>query len=117
MIRYKKDTDNIVTLTFDMTDRPINVLNHELTATFMPVIKYLQEEKKKKQLCGIILTSAKKTFMESGDLEYLYQTDKAEEIYQFTIKLKIYFEILSARVFLSLRLSTVQLWEQVLNLS
>lgn len=88
MIRYKKDTDNIVTLTFDMTDRPINVLNHELTATFMPVIKYLQEEKKKKQLCGIILTSAKKTFMESGDLEYLYQTDKAEEIYQFTIKLK-----------------------------
>lgn len=88
MIRYKKDTKNIVTLTMDMADRPMNVLNHELAQAFLPVIKHLQEEKKKKQLRGIIITSGKKTFMTGGDLEYLYTATDPAKVYQFASKLK-----------------------------
>ncbi len=88
MIRYKKDPQNIVTLTLDMADRPDNLLNHELADIFLPVLRHLQEEKKKKQLRGVILTSAKKTFMKGGRLEYLYNASDPQEVYNFAEKLK-----------------------------
>ena len=44
MIRYKKDTDNIVTLTMDMSGRAANVINHEIARAFVPVIEHLKEE-------------------------------------------------------------------------
>lgn len=38
MIRYSKDTDHIVTLTLDMTNRSANIINHEVCKAFMPVL-------------------------------------------------------------------------------
>ncbi|GJM34521.1 MAG: 3-hydroxyacyl-CoA dehydrogenase [Saprospiraceae bacterium] len=90
MIKYQKDTDNIVTLIFDMEGRNVNVINHELGNAFIPVIKHLQLEKAKGKLKGIILTSAKKSFLSGGDLEYLYKGDNPEEIFRFTEQLKTY---------------------------
>ena len=88
MIRYKKDTNNIVTLTLDMSGRSVNVINHEIAEVFVPVIEHLKEEKAKGLLRGVILTSAKKTFLTGGDLEYLFQADDPEEIFRFAEKLK-----------------------------
>lgn len=88
MIKYQKDTDNIVTLTLDMTGRTVNVINHEIFEAFVPVIKHLQKEKQKGALRGVILTSGKKTFLSGGDLEYLYNAEKPEEIFQFSEELK-----------------------------
>ncbi|MCO6477140.1 MAG: enoyl-CoA hydratase/isomerase family protein [Phaeodactylibacter sp.] len=88
MIRYKKDTHNIVTLTLDMSGRSTNVINHEIAEAFVPVIAHLKEEKEKGLLRGVILTSAKKTFLTGGDLEYLYQADDPAEIFRFAEKLK-----------------------------
>ena len=88
MIRYKKDTNNIVTLTLDMSGRSTNVINHEIAEAFVPVIAHLKEEKAKGQLRGVILTSAKKAFLAGGDLEYLYQANDPEEIFRFAEKLK-----------------------------
>ncbi|MCB0707023.1 MAG: enoyl-CoA hydratase/isomerase family protein [Saprospiraceae bacterium] len=88
MIQYIKDTDNIVTLTLDMAGRSYNVLNHEIIEAFRPVIKHLQAEKAKRALKGVIITSAKKSFLYGGDLEYLYQADKAEDIYTFSQAVK-----------------------------
>lgn len=88
MIKYQKDTDNIVTLTLDMSGRAHNVINHEIGDLFLPVLQHLKEEKSKGKLRGVILTSAKKTFLSGGDLEYLYQADNPEEIFAFTEKLK-----------------------------
>ncbi|MCH2083071.1 MAG: 3-hydroxyacyl-CoA dehydrogenase NAD-binding domain-containing protein [Saprospiraceae bacterium] len=88
MIHYKKDTDHIVTLTFDMKDRPLNIINHEIGEALGPVIDHLKKEKAKGVLRGVILTSAKKTFLAGGDLEYIYQADNAEEIFQFAERLK-----------------------------
>ena len=94
MIYYKKDTNNIVTLTLDMKGRSVNVLNHEIADAFVPVIEHLLKEKKKKQLKGIIITSAKKTFLAGGDLEYLYKNTNPEDIFGFAEKLQGFFRAL-----------------------
>ena len=88
MIRYKKDTDHIVTLILDMSGRNTNVINHEIAKAFVPVIEQLKREKEKGLLRGVILTSAKKNFLAGGDLEYLYHIENAEEIFRFAEQLK-----------------------------
>ena len=90
MIKYKKDTDNIVTLVMDMKGRRNNVINHEIGEAFMPIIDHLKKEKKIGALKGVILTSAKKTFLAGGELEYLYQANDPQEIFEFAQKLKSY---------------------------
>jgi len=91
MIHYSKDIDQIVTLTLDMENRPVNVINHEIGKAFLPVLKHLKEEKLKNGVKGVILTSGKKTFMAGGDLDYLYEAKSAEEVYQFSQTLKEFF--------------------------
>ncbi|MCI5081779.1 MAG: 3-hydroxyacyl-CoA dehydrogenase NAD-binding domain-containing protein [Saprospiraceae bacterium] len=88
MIHYKKDTDNIATLTFDMKDRPINVINHEIGEALGPVIEHLKNEKARGVLKGVIITSAKKTFLSGGDLEYIYHARDEQEISEFAGRLK-----------------------------
>jgi 3-hydroxyacyl-CoA dehydrogenase/enoyl-CoA hydratase/3-hydroxybutyryl-CoA epimerase len=55
---------------------------------FVPVIQHLQKEKQKGELRGVILTSAKKTFLSGGDLEYLFTAKDAAEIFNFSQRLK-----------------------------
>ncbi|MEL7119150.1 MAG: 3-hydroxyacyl-CoA dehydrogenase NAD-binding domain-containing protein [Bacteroidota bacterium] len=88
MIKYSKDTNNIVTITLDMKNRNFNVINHEIFAAFVPVVKRLQKEKAMGVLKGVILTSAKKTFLSGGDLEYLYNATNPVEIFNFCQELK-----------------------------
>ncbi len=94
MIRLKKDTDNIMTIIFDMKDRPHNVVNHEISEAFVPVLQRLQEEKAQGQLRGVILTSAKNSFLSGGDLGYLYDVDDPEELFQQAEKLSHFFRAL-----------------------
>ena len=96
MIRYLKDTHNIVTLVLDMGGRHLNLINHEMYRYFKPVLTHLQEEKRKGTLRGIILTSSKKNFLEGGDLEYLYNSTNAEEIYQHAKTLNKFFRALES---------------------
>lgn len=69
-IRYEKDSDNIVTLTFDRPGRPVNVLDEVFFADLSKCIERLADDK---PLRGVILASAKKTFFAGADLEYLYE--------------------------------------------
>ena len=91
MIHYKKNTDNIVTLTLDMSGRANNIINHEIGEAFIPVVEHLKKEKARGALNGVIMTSAKKTFLAGGDLEYLYNAQDPEEIFNFSQKLKHFF--------------------------
>lgn len=91
MIKYQKDTDNIVTLKLDMSNRRVNIINHEIGKAFIPVLKHLKEEKAKGQLRGVILTSEKKTFLAGGDLDYLYHNTSAQEIFDYSQQLKAFF--------------------------
>lgn len=88
MIRYKKDRDNIATLILDMENQPINVINHEIIDAFVPVIQYLKKERSRDALKGVIITSAKRNFLEGGNWEYLYRANNAGEVLTFTNKLK-----------------------------
>jgi len=83
MIKYKKHTSNIVTLTLDMEGRKVNIINHEIAKAFIPVLEHLTKEKEAGELAGVILTSAKNSFLAGGDLDYLYETNDAQDIFAF----------------------------------
>ncbi|MEO1624150.1 MAG: 3-hydroxyacyl-CoA dehydrogenase NAD-binding domain-containing protein [Bacteroidota bacterium] len=91
MIQYKKDTDNIVTLTLDMDQRNINIINHRIGQAFVPILQHLKDEKAKGQLRGIIITSAKKNFLVGGDLDHLYNEASMAESFEFSQTLQDFF--------------------------
>lgn len=96
MIRYKKDINNIVTLTLDMANRKVNIINHEIGKAFFPVLEHLKEEKAKGVLRGVILTSEKKSFLAGGDLDYIFKNENREEIFDFSQTLKKFFRDLES---------------------
>lgn len=96
MIRYKKDIDNIVTLTLDMEGRSFNIINHKIRAQFTPVMEHLKKEKTKGALRGIIITSAKKNFLVGGDLDYLHQETNSEAIFEFSHDMQKFFRELES---------------------
>lgn len=101
MIQYHKDKDNIVTLTLDMKDSAVNVINHHTAKALLPVIEHLEKECKLKQLAGVIITSAKRTFLAGGDLDYLYNSDNAAIVFEYTEGLNALFrrlELLSVPI-------------------
>jgi 3-hydroxyacyl-CoA dehydrogenase/enoyl-CoA hydratase/3-hydroxybutyryl-CoA epimerase len=70
MIRYEKDDQNIVTLTMDTPGRPVNLLSDEFGQASAEVVERLLNED---PLAGVILTSAKDTFVAGADLNWLIQ--------------------------------------------
>ncbi len=90
MINYRKDTDDIVTLILDMSGRASNLLNHELVTAFQPVIQHLQREKAAGRLQGVIITSAKKDFLQGGDLAYLQELKDAQKAFTAAQQLKAF---------------------------
>ena len=72
-LEYKKDDQNIVTVTMNMAGRSSNIINHDFSIDLLKTVKRLEQEP---LLTGVILTSAKKTFIDGVDIEMLYgQTD------------------------------------------
>jgi len=94
MIRYKKDKNNIVTLTLNMEGRNLNIINHEVSKSMVPIFNHLEEEKAKRKLKGIIITSAKKNFLVGGDLDYLYQAKDAATIFKLSQSLQKLYRLL-----------------------
>ena len=88
MIRLTKDTDHIATLTLDMAGRADNLLNHEIVDAFQPVLAHLKAEKARGSLRGLIVRSAKRTFLSGGELEYLRRSDGPAEVFSLTQRLK-----------------------------
>jgi 3-hydroxyacyl-CoA dehydrogenase/enoyl-CoA hydratase/3-hydroxybutyryl-CoA epimerase len=83
--KYEKDGQNIVTLTLDMPGRSANVLNAEFGDGFRAALAKLAAEE---ELAGVILTSAKKTFLAGADLEALAEAVDAARIFADTQALK-----------------------------
>lgn len=88
MIRYQKDTSNIVTLTLDMEGQKANVLNQQMWTSFLPVLERLQEEKSVGRLRGVIFTSGKKTFLSGGSFDQVLKEKSAAEIFDNAQRLK-----------------------------
>ena len=82
---YKKDQQNIVTITMDMDGRSTNVINEEFSQLWTETLEKLENEK---DLTGVILTSAKKTFLAGGDLQMIFALDDPMLTFELTEKLK-----------------------------
>ncbi len=78
-IKYVRDGDGIVTLTLDNPHGPVNIMDSAFEIALESVVGRLLEEVN--QISGVILTSAKKTFLAGGDLNRLasYTVDHTEE--------------------------------------
>src|SRR5471032_1871200 len=75
MINYTIDTDGIATIAWDIPGRSMNVLNEaSMTAYAGALEQALKDEKVK----GIILTSAKDTFIAGADLEMILGLDTSD---------------------------------------
>jgi 3-hydroxyacyl-CoA dehydrogenase/enoyl-CoA hydratase/3-hydroxybutyryl-CoA epimerase len=84
-IHYAKDEQQIVTLTLDRPGRSANVIDAEFGVALATTLERLQAEP---NLAGVIVSSAKKTFMAGGDLEWLYAATDAAEIFRSAEALK-----------------------------
>ncbi|MBW8010282.1 MAG: 3-hydroxyacyl-CoA dehydrogenase [Chloroflexi bacterium] len=88
---YKKDKQNIVTLTLDLPGSSVNVINLEFGEGFTKAFARLQTET---DLAGVVITSAKKTFMAGGDLEWLHAVEDPQVVFESAELLKDGFRVL-----------------------
>ena len=85
-IRYDKDADGIVILTFDSQGQSANTMNVAWNNAFEAAIARLQGEE---GLTGVILASAKKTFFAGADLnEFLAAAMDAEMVFGWAERAK-----------------------------
>ncbi|PWR22007.1 3-hydroxyacyl-CoA dehydrogenase NAD-binding domain-containing protein [Zavarzinia compransoris] len=66
---YDLGTDGIATVSFDMAGRPVNVMNDDFSAALDEILARLEADRA--ALKGVIVTSAKATFVAGGDIEKL----------------------------------------------
>jgi len=66
-VRFDKDAENVVTLTFDAPDSPVNTMTEAWQAAFTDAVARLAREKASTK--GVILASAKKTFFAGAELK------------------------------------------------
>jgi 3-hydroxyacyl-CoA dehydrogenase / enoyl-CoA hydratase / 3-hydroxybutyryl-CoA epimerase len=66
-IKFEKDSEGIVTVTFDAPNSPVNTMTEEWQAAFTETVGRLAKEKA--SIKGVILASAKKTFFAGAELK------------------------------------------------
>ena len=66
-IRFEKDADNVVTITFDAPGASVNTMTAEWQAVFTETVARLAREKA--SIKGVILASGKKTFFAGAELK------------------------------------------------
>ena len=66
-IKFEKDADNVVTLTFDAPGAPVNTMTEAWQNAFAEAVQRLAQEKASTK--GVILASAKKTFFAGAELK------------------------------------------------
>ena len=76
MIDYKTDADGIATLTWNVADRPMNVLNAASIAAFDAAVRRAIEDP---AVRGVIVTSSRPEFVAGGDLDLIRTIRTAEE--------------------------------------
>src|SRR6266852_561014 len=75
MITYNVDSDGIATITWDMPNRTMNVLNEASMTAYAGALESALKDDKVK---GIILASAKADFIAGADLEMLLSVDTSD---------------------------------------
>src|SRR3954463_7110038 len=76
MIRWDRDADGIITLTFDDPGKSANTMNDRYVTSMGETLDRLEAERD--SITGVVLTSAKKTFFAGGNLDDLVKYTKAD---------------------------------------
>ncbi|SJN19632.1 3-hydroxyacyl-CoA dehydrogenase NAD-binding domain-containing protein [Psychrobacter sp. JB385] len=81
----QRDDDGIVTVTIDQSKRKMNVIGDGFTEAFATIVdSFINDDAAK----GLILTSAKETFVVGADIDQLNQIKTAEQAFALTEELK-----------------------------
>ncbi len=88
MINYSIDSDSIATISWDMPDRSMNVLNNDSIPAFADAVQKAISDAAVK---GVIITSAKPDFIAGADLEMLQGWSGAEEMFENGMELQLMF--------------------------
>ncbi|MBV7296040.1 enoyl-CoA hydratase/isomerase family protein [Corynebacterium sp. TAE3-ERU12] len=85
MFRWDKDADNVVTLTMDDPNAPVNTMNQTFQADIAATADRLEAElaDDANSIRGIIITSAKKTFFAGGDIVQMSKATKDDAAEMF----------------------------------
>ncbi|OYX06197.1 MAG: 3-hydroxyacyl-CoA dehydrogenase, partial [Caulobacter vibrioides] len=75
MINYNVDSDGIATITWDMPNRAMNVLNEASMTAYAGALETALKDEKVK---GIIITSGKDSFIAGADLEMILGLDTSD---------------------------------------
>ena len=75
-VRYDKDADNVVTLTFDAPGASVNTMTAAWQSAFAEAVVRLAAEKD--AITGVILASAKKTFFAGAELKDVLKFGEAD---------------------------------------
>ena len=75
MINYNVDSDGIATITWDMPNRAMNVLNEASMTAYAGALETALKDDKVK---GIIITSGKDSFIAGADLEMILSLDTSD---------------------------------------
>ncbi|NGP08315.1 enoyl-CoA hydratase/isomerase family protein [Rhodococcus sp. 14C212] len=68
-VRWERDSNGVVTLTLDDPTQPVNTLNDHFVHAFAEAIDHLESERD--SISGVIVRSAKSSFLAGGDLKRL----------------------------------------------
>ncbi|PKO66176.1 MAG: 3-hydroxyacyl-CoA dehydrogenase [Betaproteobacteria bacterium HGW-Betaproteobacteria-16] len=81
MVDYTVDADGIATLTWNVADRPMNVLNTASIAAFDEAVNRAVADT---AVRGVIVTSARPEFLAGGDLEFIRTISSAQQSMDIT---------------------------------
>src|SRR6185436_1223594 len=87
-VRFEKDADNVVTITFDAPDAPVNTMTAEWQAAFTGAVERLAHEKA--SIKGVILASGKKTFFAGAELKdvLMFGPEQGPDVFHWLEELK-----------------------------
>ncbi|MDQ1038856.1 3-hydroxyacyl-CoA dehydrogenase/enoyl-CoA hydratase/3-hydroxybutyryl-CoA epimerase [Streptomyces sp. V3I8] len=69
MIHWERGADGVVVLTMDDPDQPVNTMNQTYVESMEATVTRLEAERK--DIAGVVLTSAKKSFFAGGDIGFM----------------------------------------------
>jgi 3-hydroxyacyl-CoA dehydrogenase/enoyl-CoA hydratase/3-hydroxybutyryl-CoA epimerase len=87
-IRFEKDAENLVTVTFDAPGAPVNTMTEAWDAAFTQTVERLAREKSSTR--GVILASTKKTFFAGAELKDLlkYSASDGPKVFRWLESVK-----------------------------
>lgn len=84
-IHFEKDGETIVTLVLDSPGKSVNLIDQAFIADLQQALDRVAAQE---STAGIILTSAKSSFVVGGDVDAFFQMKDAQEIFKFVESLK-----------------------------